>query len=612
MDRTQIAVVIDGLSQHLKGKTEVSDRLKNAFKHCSEHGKGKARLIKGDLSGIQTFIYNVNRAEDVDGGVAKRLRGRSFYLSAFCLAMAEELRVKLGLPKYCRLSWSGGKFLLMVPESKTLEKTVWEWKEKIDDWLWGEFWGDLFLNLAISEALTPEELNAQYIRVSQCLQNQLELHKLMKFDKTLPKELTVRGGECKANYRDRVFDTGYVTECHSCRELPRMGDKAKEKEWKENLCCVCNELEDLASYKKLPLHPYVVCGSRKELKQRNLWNDKNVQFHNTWAVLFDEKVSDDAELVPAYSPPLYGENEEERKRDELCDRACTLGAAQQVKGKANCENDRLATRFHCLAALVNDRAPAKGNKKIAVMAGDVDYLSVIMNSIHDMQLEQAVVLSELIYRFFADEMIKLLERYEIYLAYSGGDDFVVIGAWDRVLDFACELSQKWDGMMPAGDKPMECLTFSAGVQITNPQYPIYEGITQAQDRMKNAKENGRNRIDVMKVVMEWKTYRDALEKAKWLKCRIRDEENPDGPITIGFMYKMYDILEQYKKWSEERDRIGLQYPSQLTTHIQRNVAENQKGDEVKKFLQPLLKFNDETLLPHFRFILDWVVLMKRD
>ena len=57
MDRTQILAIIDGLSKHLEGiETKVSERLKSAFEYCVGREEGrKARLIKGDLSGIQAF-----------------------------------------------------------------------------------------------------------------------------------------------------------------------------------------------------------------------------------------------------------------------------------------------------------------------------------------------------------------------------------------------------------------------------------------------------------------------------------------------------------------------------------------------------------------------------
>ena len=608
MKSEQIQNLIESLSSRMaETKPEAEARVEKAKAYCAEHGKNRmARLIKGDLSGIQMFIYNVNRAEDVDGGAAKRLRGRSFYVSAACLAFSTELLANLDLPACCRLSWSGGKFLLMVPERDGLADRVWEWKEGIDYWLWGEVWGDLFLNLAISHPYSVDEVDRKYIAISQDLQNQLELGKLRKFESTLSEEIYVAVGAGAAVYHDRVFENNYVEECHSCNHLPRVGESHLEGQ-KVNLCMVCNHHEKIGSFPRLPTHPFVVCRTEATQAEEELWKEKGVKFHDTWIVLCDDPIPPDAERVPAFSPELYQPGEEKRKIAELCD-VCTLIPSQRIKGKMNCLEDRLATRFHCLAALANEKQDTKGNKKIAVMAGDMDHLSVVMNAVPGVTLKQAVTLGELIYHFFTVDMIKRLKAYQLYLAYSGGDDFVVIGAWDRVVEFAAELSERWEEMLPEGAR----LTFSAGLQITNPQYPIYEGIYSAQRLLKNAKEEGRNRIDVMGIVMEWERFRKALKEAKWLKDQVRDASVLDGPITIGFLYRMYDIWREYdEKWRKERDPVGLRYISQLTTHIQRNVQDTLGGNEVKAWLQPLLNPSDEKLLPHFRFILDWVVLMKR-
>ena len=74
MKSEQIQNLIESLSPRMaETKPEAEARVEKAKAYCAEHGKNRmARLIKGDLSGIQMFIYNVNRAEDVDGGAAKR------------------------------------------------------------------------------------------------------------------------------------------------------------------------------------------------------------------------------------------------------------------------------------------------------------------------------------------------------------------------------------------------------------------------------------------------------------------------------------------------------------------------------------------------------------
>jgi len=63
------------LFDHLKTTCAVASCL---FKTKSEN---KFLLIKGDISGIQDFIYKLASPEEAFKGMSKRLRGRSFYLT---------------------------------------------------------------------------------------------------------------------------------------------------------------------------------------------------------------------------------------------------------------------------------------------------------------------------------------------------------------------------------------------------------------------------------------------------------------------------------------------------------------------------------------------------
>lgn len=67
-------------------------------------------LVKGDLSGIQDFIYLTGR-----GGAARGLKGRSFFLQLLTEAIAQFILRKLNLPIVCQLLASGGHFYLLIP-----------------------------------------------------------------------------------------------------------------------------------------------------------------------------------------------------------------------------------------------------------------------------------------------------------------------------------------------------------------------------------------------------------------------------------------------------------------------------------------------------------------
>jgi CRISPR-associated protein Csm1 len=71
----------------------------------------KWRLVCGDFSGIQDFIYNI-----VSAGAARGLRGRSFYIQLLVRWGVGISVTPVGVVSNCtRIYSSGGKFYLLLP-----------------------------------------------------------------------------------------------------------------------------------------------------------------------------------------------------------------------------------------------------------------------------------------------------------------------------------------------------------------------------------------------------------------------------------------------------------------------------------------------------------------
>jgi len=79
--RKAIKGLLEGLSdiRGIQSEEEIKAQYGRASEECMKVSQTVC-LLKGDLSGIQAFIKNVNRSEDVDGGVAKRLNGSDIHL----------------------------------------------------------------------------------------------------------------------------------------------------------------------------------------------------------------------------------------------------------------------------------------------------------------------------------------------------------------------------------------------------------------------------------------------------------------------------------------------------------------------------------------------------
>ncbi len=104
-------------------------------------------LVRGDVAGIQSWLYRIARAEgETHRRTAKRLRGRSFYLVLLTEAVALWLCQQASVPTCNILFCGGGVFDLLLPI--TVEPKLTEWERTLDEWLLNEFFGDLKINLA--------------------------------------------------------------------------------------------------------------------------------------------------------------------------------------------------------------------------------------------------------------------------------------------------------------------------------------------------------------------------------------------------------------------------------------------------------------------------------
>jgi hypothetical protein len=103
-------------------------------------------LIAGDLSGIQRYIFDI--ASIGPGGVARRLRARSFYLGALADPLEHLTAARFDVPLGNVIMASGGKFYVLVPNLGAMEEQVAALRREVHAWLHLEFNGEIAINLA--------------------------------------------------------------------------------------------------------------------------------------------------------------------------------------------------------------------------------------------------------------------------------------------------------------------------------------------------------------------------------------------------------------------------------------------------------------------------------
>lgn len=130
-----------------------------AIATCLYDTKGKEEfiLLQGDISGIQDFLYQISSPEVGMKDTAKRLRGRSFYLSLMNETFADYCLNSLNLTVVNKLWSGGGHFAILAPSTEENRRKIEEIENKINSFLFKNYQGDLGFILGSVE-FTPEGL----------------------------------------------------------------------------------------------------------------------------------------------------------------------------------------------------------------------------------------------------------------------------------------------------------------------------------------------------------------------------------------------------------------------------------------------------------------------
>lgn len=149
----------------------------------------------------------------------------------------------------------------------------------------------------------------------------------------------------------------------------------------------------------------------------------------------------------------------------------------------------------------------------------------------------------------------------IHINYSGGDDLLVFGPYDDIMDFSKEFREKfmeWTCNNPS-------ITLSAGINIVDAKFPIGKAAIKADEFLESSKNCGedKDKVNLFNEVVKWEEngksrgYYDLLEFGKYLEKKVNDEDIGRG-MLYAFLrlwqgtFKNYDeILNNSQKWEED-------------------------------------------------------------
>lgn len=600
------------LYDHLKVTAALAACLRAGFDDDSlasmatTYDKPIAMLVRGDWSGIQNFIYRIARADNERSyeNVAKRLRGRSFYLGLLGDVIVDWVIRKLNLTPANIIYSGGGRFDLLVPIG--CQARVQELEQEINAWLLSNYYGELDLRMACVEIKSSDVENMK--DAYDAVETILIERKQQKWFGTLSSENFLKPKwekhhACKVCSVTPLKDPGV---CDECEKHLKIGSALPRTDY---LVFAYGDVKGSGDVVTLPFDEFGVSVL--------LQSAKEIEALSTHAVIY--RLNETNEFWSADASSLVGQS------FRFMANAVPRALERIEFGGREAETIEKGTPLHFGAIA----ACSSGAQRIGILKADVDRLGLIFSlGVQPASLSRVSALSGAVDLFFAGWLnrmcdnvfekwkeeqekraVKQLEANPLrgkvdglfYVMYSGGDDLFIVGPWDATLALAEKLHD--DFTRYACENPN--LTLSAGYVQVKPHYPVQrfaELVDAALRQSKNPKtENGegRNRITAFGETVAWSNAGTGFENLYKLAVKIQAQvEGKEIPRSL-----IHDLSQTEKVKSKATREEKPLFSPRLYYTLTRRLKEAQRDE--------LLQEDAIKTLTHFAFIANYVSLSTR-
>ncbi|MEJ5234051.1 MAG: type III-A CRISPR-associated protein Cas10/Csm1 [Geminicoccaceae bacterium] len=522
------------LYRHHEARGELSDAAA-----IRDRTRPKFRLLRGDLSGIQSTLFRL--ASQQVKGVNRILRARSFLMGQLVEAAALLVRQRLGLPPYVVLMRAGGQFTLLLPELEGIEGKIAELQGEIDQWMATRYAGELALHLGLTEPLPPEAfLRARIgetldrLRTATERAKQAPLRAFLSSNGPILKEDYEEGADgycpaCGVRPRKERFAAGGLRRCEACHHEYELGvrlPRLRQLLWLDGP----GDEHALALFGKVRLR--AVAAWEKPFEPRG----NVVSAWRPWT---------ETDLPwPVASRPIA--NHVPTFRDREWDDPRYRDIPEDIRDIDALQEGAIKSMAY-LAAAAKDPKTERGRPMLAILKADVDNLGQIFGFGlgQNRSIGRLVALSRALDWFFTGHLPHLLKtRFpDTYTVYAGGDDLLLIGPWLSTVKLALELREAFRAY--CGRNPSVGL--SAGIALVSDREPLNRSADAAEDALEKAKHRpGKDALGFLGEVLDWADRERGLpwllEKQDWLFDRLAERE-----AATAFAYKLLGFLEQRER-----------------------------------------------------------------
>lgn len=508
-------------------------------------------LIGADLSGIQSFIYDI-----ISKGAAKNLKGRSFYLQLLIDSVLQKFLKTLDLPKSNIVYSSGGGFYALAPNTPQVAAELRKFRERIEEAVFIEHGTSLFIALDSIEVSketllnnSDETLGDQWARLTEKLsklKRQRYSHRMVADYSSFFEPGETGGTEAKDAITGEEFNADDLKELYDLR-----GNKVSDSQISEDTDIIKKTTwQQIALGKALREAKYWVTSESKISYWGNAIAVNPLSLGIWHYFLTEENISKKKEL-------LAGSADEVRISLLNCNDTLQCNFLDSsIKGK----NNIFGLNFYGGNAFPDkDGEPltfdelAKGEEnqfsRLGILRMDVDNLGYIFRKGFDNKTKtfsRYSALSRNLDWFFKGYLNTIWKskpefKKNTFIIYSGGDDLFIVGKWDSLILFAEEINCSFRKWVCANEN----ITLSGGIAVVPPKFPIMKGASEAGEAEKLAKGyvnkhsdneiSVKNAFTIFGMPLSWdneynivKTYKDRI-----LQLLKKDE------IPRSFVSKIY-------------------------------------------------------------------------
>jgi len=551
-------------------------------------------FIKGDLKGIQNFIYYDVNMEQAGAavGVSKRLRGRSFLVSILTEIIANIFIEKLHLSEANILYSGGGHFNIIVPHSSEVENKIKELTQTINFAIYNKFGGRI--SLIIGTTKCDETL---YSDTGKFIER-------VNFDLLQKKNVIY-----KDYLEEIIFRTEY--EKNNEKKEQEIGQKLPYTKYiveltaKEN-CSFTKDNDCLIAFEEFNKF-YFFLGDEKQyneiysfFKENNdkIAKAKLIKINDNNFLEYSEKLSKDFNFPISFSFKYFGQYTPKNEND-------------------------IVIEFEELAKNNYEDKNGLSYPLLGIMRLDVDNLGSIFEFGlgNKCSFSRIASLSRELDLFFSGYINELAKEFNVYIVYSGGDDAFIVGSWYNILHFAKKLYKEF--------KEFTCnnpdLTFSAGIFLCHENYPVAKFAKKAaelEEQSKNFKdENGRskNAVTVFDHTLSWDSYCNMIDFAeKLLSYTNQDGVKDKEKLNRSLVHRLLRIIKSClnNNGSVNLDKLyknvaQLHYLFARHGFDADHIAKAQEGI-TKDIITVILKeFSKEKIIKNYLIPTNYVILKTR-